>query len=148
MCKNYVYDVTTALFLLGYYCPNGTIADDQYPCPPGSYSGRIDLTSADECDMCPQGYYCSWGTGNFSSANPPRPCEQGHYCPFQTPSPDRFPCPAGTYSDRSDLWSADQCTPCPAGEYCLGTYEHLSGHEHMSRYCTYEHIFRYVRSHF
>ena len=42
----------------GYFCPNGTIADDQYPCPSGTYSNRTDLASADECDACPLGYYC------------------------------------------------------------------------------------------
>ena len=106
--------------MIGYYCPNGTIANDQYPCAPGTYSDRTDLKNADECDACPKGHYCQWGTGNFSSANPPLPCLPGYYCPPMTPSPDRFPCPAGTYSDRSDLAAADECTPCPPSKYCEG----------------------------
>lgn len=46
----------------GFYCPNGTIEADQYPCPPGTYSGAIDLWAAEQCDACPEGYYCSWAT--------------------------------------------------------------------------------------
>ena len=46
----------------GYYCPLGTITDDQYPCIPGTYSDKTNLSSADECDACPEGKYCEWGT--------------------------------------------------------------------------------------
>ena len=54
--------------------------------------------------------------------NPAQPCGQGHYCPLQTPAPDRFPCPAGTYTNRSDLYDASQCTICPQEYYCNGQY--------------------------
>ncbi len=56
------------------------------------------------------------------TVNGPQPCKPGYYCPLQTPSPDRFPCPEGTYSPLSNLSRADQCTPCTEGYYCLGKY--------------------------
>ena len=59
----------------------------------------------------------------FSSGetvNPPQPCKPGYYCPLQTPSPDRFPCPEGTFSPAANLSRADQCTNCTQGYYCLG----------------------------
>ena len=68
--------------------------------------------------------------GGFNTAVEPSDCEQGHYCPLQTPSPDRYPCPAGTYTTESNLASADECTPCPAGQYCLGkpVTSHVASH--------------------
>ena len=50
----------------GHYCPEGTITDDQFPCLPGTFTGLTNLTSADECEACPQGMYCDWGTGMLS----------------------------------------------------------------------------------
>ncbi|XP_071505048.1 uncharacterized protein [Diadema antillarum] len=102
----------------GYYCPNGTITNDQYPCAPGTYTGSTSLTAPEECDPCWEGYYCDWATGE--TVNPPQPCRPGYYCPLQTPSPDRYPCLAGTFSPLSNLSRADQCTPCTPGYYCLG----------------------------
>ena len=47
----------------GYYCPNGTIAGHQFPCPPGTFGDRPGLTLPHECLICPQGKICGWGTG-------------------------------------------------------------------------------------
>ncbi len=55
--------------LSGYYCPNGTITNDQFPCPPGTYTGFTNLTAAEECDACWEGYYCTWGTGKWFHGN-------------------------------------------------------------------------------
>ena len=104
----------------GYYCPNGTVAPDQYACPDGSYSNRTDLYSADQCLSCPPGWYCVSGTGGYSSAYGPQPCRWGHYCPEQTSNAERYPCPQGTYSNQSNLYAASQCDVCPAGSYCEG----------------------------
>lgn len=102
----------------GHYCPNGTIQPNQFPCPPGTYTFSFDLQSPEECSVCPAGSACGWGTGfNFSA---PLTCAQGHYCPPGTPAPSKFPCPPGTYTTRSDLTSALECSICPEGHYCRG----------------------------
>jgi hypothetical protein len=59
-------------------------------------------------------------TADFAGTNPPMNCEPGYYCPSQTPAPNRYPCPAGYYSPSANLTRAEECTICPAGEYCLG----------------------------
>lgn len=56
-------------FFSGYFCPAGTIEVDQFPCPPGSYSNSTNLTSADECDICPLGMYCDWASGKIPYHN-------------------------------------------------------------------------------
>ena len=61
-------------------------------------------------------------TAGLLGFNSPKPCMPGHYCPSQTPSPTRYPCPSGTYSDRSDLAKPEDCYICPATKYCSGMY--------------------------
>ncbi|EDV28435.1 uncharacterized protein TRIADDRAFT_51343 [Trichoplax adhaerens] len=105
----------------GHYCPNGTIAQNQYPCMPGTYSGKTNLTAASECDICPERYFCGWGTtGTIGSATGPKPCRAGYYCPLGTPLPDSFPCNEGTYNPYYNLSTANECLQCPEGSYCIG----------------------------
>lgn len=52
--------------------------------------------------------------------SPPQPCGQGSYCPLMTPAVDRYPCPPGTFSNRSDLYQESQCSFCTQGYYCIG----------------------------
>ena len=47
-------------------------------------------------------------------------CPAGSYCPPGTSFATEFVCPNGTYSNRSNLVSDDQCFPCPPGLYCFG----------------------------
>lgn len=77
----------------GFFCPKGSISNNQYPCLPGTYSNSTSLRSADECSPCPERYFCPYGTGG---SNPPRPCTPGFYCPTQSPTGDKYKCPAGT----------------------------------------------------
>ena len=44
-------------------------------------------------------------------------CTPGGYC--ETGSAHPSPCPAGTWSDRPQLESADQCFDCPPGSKCI-----------------------------
>ena len=37
-----------------------------------------------------------------------------------TPSPTKFPCPPGTFTNRSDLYMESQCTDCYQQWYCPG----------------------------
>ena len=46
----------------GHYCPAGTILSNQFSCYPGTFTNRADLATAEECDPCPPGYYCTFGT--------------------------------------------------------------------------------------
>jgi hypothetical protein len=56
----------------------------------------------------------------------PQECPIGKYCPAKTASiteaayTSDWPvnCPAGTYSDIVNIGSADECKPCPVGQWC------------------------------
>ena len=99
--------------VLGSYCPLGTATGNDQPCPAGTYSSTDHLTSASECSTCLPGSYCSGGGTSVDG-----PCAAGHYCPAGTSTDTQYPCPAGTYSSRTDLFSSAQCTTCEAGYYC------------------------------
>ncbi|CAC5381825.1 unnamed protein product [Mytilus coruscus] len=99
---------------VGYFCPAGTIVDDQFP-----LSTRI--------------LYKHWARG--WPDNPPEPCQPGFYCPLQTPSDSTYPCPSGTFSTASDLYDASQCTPCTQGYYCNGGESAVSGICPTGYYC-------------
>ncbi|XP_064629316.1 zonadhesin-like [Lineus longissimus] len=117
-CPEVGLDEVTEPCIEGHFCPPGTIVPWQYKCPPGAYTESTNATSSEDCDPCPPGTYCSWGTGlNY---NGPQPCATGHYCPEGSPSPNRFPCPAGTYTRKSNLWKAEQCTICDERFFCEG----------------------------
>ena len=102
----------------GHYCPNGTVSSSQYPCPPGTFTGSRSLTSPEECTICPPGKSCGWATG--LAVNIWLDCNPGHYCPSGTPSPDKFPCPPGTYTPESNLTAPEECSICPETKYCVG----------------------------
>ena len=66
------------------------------------------------------GYYCIPSlsvAGDPSSAK--NLCPEGFFCPNGT-GHDWQACPAGTFSSATGLRSADECTPCLAGEFCQG----------------------------
>jgi len=99
---------------IGHYCAEG--ATTPVPAPTGYYIPYMGATSADAAKKCPPGYPCS-GTGNYDYKG--FSCAKGHYCPPGSTSSTANKCPAGTYTDRTNLWDASQCTLCPAGYYCL-----------------------------
>ena len=105
----------------GHYCPAGTIAKNQYPCLPGTYSGETNLTSVDECITCPERFFCLEGTG--VTINPMQACKAGFFCPRGTPVGNRHPCPPGTFSNSSQLASSSECSDCPPSYYCFGEGE-------------------------
>ena len=43
----------------------------------------------------------------------------GHYCPPGTASPTQYPCAAGSWTNRTNLESQEQCSACPRGWFCL-----------------------------
>jgi len=90
-----------------YFCLYGVEAE----CPEGYYNNR---PGRERCDPCPAGYYCPTATET------PIPCGDGRYCPERSGA--GLPCAAGTYTDTSvyGLETAEQCSPCARGSYCLG----------------------------
>ena len=143
----------------GSYCPiadNGAVSEEV--CPPSTYQPLEARTSLTDCIACPAGKICP------IAANAPQDCPAGFFCPGVSfpgdeifdfnANPDRegqdrgytdqFPCPAGSYSDVTGLFSASQCKTCPAGSYC--TYNAATGRSTavqcvQHHYCPEGHIY-------
>ena len=43
---------------LGHYCPNGTQAANEFPCPRGSFNNETRRTNIGDCQPCLGGKYC------------------------------------------------------------------------------------------
>eukprot|EP00742_Colponemidia_sp_Colp-10_P018614 GILJ01021514.1.p1 GENE.GILJ01021514.1~~GILJ01021514.1.p1 ORF type:complete len:1858 (-),score=172.31 GILJ01021514.1:2-4912(-) len=120
----------------GYYCPVGTINPTDNPCQPGYYSNATNLATATGitgCQPCEARYSCDWGTGGPFTR--PQLCAAGYYCPIGTATPKQFACPAGTWSNRTNLEGANECQPCPAGKYCLVASVGPTGDCAQGHYC-------------
>ncbi|CAN0099917.1 unnamed protein product, partial [Heterosigma akashiwo] len=109
----------------GYYCPGGDIVPT-FLCPQGHYcpekSGQpiqcnagyyADDEGQASCTVCPAGYYCEDTAANITD------CPAGHYCPNATEFATEFPCPAGTFNNRTNQQSLSDCQACTPGSYCL-----------------------------
>ncbi|CDJ35942.1 uncharacterized protein EMH_0045710 [Eimeria mitis] len=90
----------------GQYASKDGLSQAEGPCAEGYQEGA---RSEEECDKCPQGYYCE------ESATPKK-CPEGHYCELGTVEPKK--CPAGTFSKTTGNASVYDCTDCPPGKYC------------------------------
>lgn len=66
------------------------------------------------CDPIEATAEAGYSTGVVS----PTPCPPGHYCLLNTETSHEYPCPNGTYSNRTELESAAECIPCDGGWYC------------------------------
>lgn len=117
----------------GFYCPPGQYSKKAFDCTPGHfckkgspaqtkcYSGSYqDESQKSSCKLCPSGYYCDYkdDLSDFSSYV----CPKGFYCPNGTRYATEYGCPNGTYGNFTLLSSADQCSKCPPGKYCEGTF--------------------------
>ncbi|XP_051965900.1 uncharacterized protein si:ch211-286b4.4 [Xyrauchen texanus] len=87
-------------------------------CGAGTY--RSSLSPHLQCLLCPAGYHCPPGSHHYSG----QPCPVGYVCPQGTSDP--FPCPPGSYGNRSGSESPEECHKCPPG-----TFNHL----HAQRAC-------------
>ncbi|XP_071497013.1 uncharacterized protein [Diadema antillarum] len=119
---------------VGYYCPGGQstkypvsfICPAGFACPLGSSQPELCprgfYQSEDEqgsCDFCPEGSYCDpYELNNVTGVIVPQDCITGHYCPNRTEYAEQNKCPPGTYSNKTNLASVGECTPCDAGWYC------------------------------
>ncbi|KAM8904697.1 uncharacterized protein AB9W97_008232 isoform 6-T6 [Spinachia spinachia] len=101
----------TAVCPHGHYCPQGTGYPHTFPCQAGHYRNNTLGHSGEVCVLCPARHYC-----DRQGSHRPSVCPQGFYCPEGTSAPE--PCPEGTYSSRSLLSDAAECSPCGGGQYC------------------------------
>uniref|UniRef100_A0A7S3JP84 Chitin-binding type-2 domain-containing protein n=1 Tax=Aureoumbra lagunensis TaxID=44058 RepID=A0A7S3JP84_9STRA len=114
----------------GYYCPPGTVYSNQYACPLGTYSDATNLTSSSECSDCPAGRLC---TSTATTSSTISSCPAGYYCPARRSS--GTPCAAGTWSNKTNLQSQDDCTEAPGGYYAVGGESSVSGDCEKGYYC-------------
>lgn len=136
---------TEVLFqcLQGFYCPSGSKHNATVMCPKGascpSGSGLPQNCSAGEyqdevgqfkCKRCPAGHFCdpfANVTGicqsyeNRTGVIYPSRCTAGNYCPIGTKTERQFPCPVGTFSNKTGLEKYSDCTPCPPRQFCGST---------------------------
>jgi hypothetical protein len=108
--------------------------DENFPfaCSPGLYGNTyhpLDQFRPACSGRCPAGQQCPQ-----PATIVPAPCIVGHFCPRGSAFP--FPCPPGTYTERTDAPDESACPPCPTGHFCnvgqqtpciLGTYNPLRG---------------------
>ena len=99
---------------IGFHCPLGS--SKPKPCPAGSFTNS---SGRDQCDPCPEGFYCFPLELARNESIGYRICPRGYYCPQGT-GLDWQSCPAGTYSDRLGLYKESQCQDCDAGKFCDG----------------------------
>lgn len=102
----------TWLGFVSYYI-TGTGAPTKFPCPPGTYSDRSNLSDASQCDICPETKYCPGG-----EPEPRGDCPPGYYCPSGTRVAEQFPCPNGTYNPDYAKARVEECRYCTQGHFC------------------------------
>ena len=76
----------------GYYCPERTEYETQYPCPAGTYNENEGAVDIGQCLAC----------------------QVGNFCPEA--SPEQTLCLPGTYYAESNFGA--ECTQCPLGSFC------------------------------
>ncbi len=59
-----------SLDVLYMFISTGTLYGSQHPCPPGTYSTNIGNGGKEDCQVCPEGYYCKEGTSKPTSCPP------------------------------------------------------------------------------
>ena len=90
-----------------HFCPEGSITP--MPCPPGTYQGS---KGSSQCEQCPRGFFCP---ANSSS---PQDCPMGSFCPIGTEFAEKYLCPNGTFSNRTNIATEAECRACLPGHYC------------------------------
>ncbi|CAG5113265.1 Oidioi.mRNA.OKI2018_I69.chr2.g7385.t1.cds [Oikopleura dioica] len=133
-CVNPPNATSTATFKYlcpkGYYCEPG---QPKKPCLAGTYNPMEGAVNSDWCLTCPTGSTCDEATGEvptdgtvtcedgkYCTDGKIEDCPKGFYCDYST-NPGRsepYPCPEGTFNDKTGLSKVEECSECTAGYYC------------------------------
>lgn len=114
----YVDGSVCAPCLLGHYCPD---RENMLPCEPGSFSNVPGLVDCISCDNSPfMGYSNSSGTVICTEcpANTERTLTSSLWFGSRR---EECVCKFGFYSPNGN--PGEDCVPCPAGAYCVGSTE-------------------------
>ena len=109
----------------GHYCPAGS--ERPVPCDSGFYQSA---TGQGTCLPCPPGFYCDSRDG-VVVLNATMICPKGHFCPGTTRFSFEYPCPIGSFNNRTGLSNHTECSPCSAGFACA-----TSGIEEPAQLCS------------
>ena len=96
----------------GYYCTTGS--DSKTPCGSGTYQDQFGKWN---CKDCPAGYYCNATYGPVALYGTYE-CPQGYYCPLGTKYDTEYPCPPGTFLNRTKGERPQDCIKCIGGFAC------------------------------
>ena len=124
-CKEGYYCNANSTTAYENECPVGSFCQGnqtQEVCPEGFYT---NINRQSICQSCPPGHYCSNGIINE--------CPKGSFCVGQVNITS--PCPAGTFSNRTQLQSSDECQQCPIGSYCSGGQSDIDGQCDPGYFC-------------
>ena len=66
------------------------------------------------CDPVEASADAGYQTGVIS----PAICPRGYFCLLNTETKHEHPCPVGSYGNRTELESEDECNLCDGGWYC------------------------------
>ena len=135
---SYVNTLCMCLGEAGYYCIGGV----KYPCPPGTYGGRIGLNSSICNGPCMRGHYCpscltpeSFPDAPVSTVWPLKPHIRANdykcgdvtlYCPLGSIYP--LSVDGGYYTGGGDNklnTTRYYRIVCPVGSYCVGGVPYL-----------------------
>eukprot|EP00818_Percolomonas_sp_WS_P004482 CAMPEP_0117442670 /NCGR_PEP_ID=MMETSP0759-20121206/4277_1 /TAXON_ID=63605 /ORGANISM="Percolomonas cosmopolitus, Strain WS" /LENGTH=2194 /DNA_ID=CAMNT_0005234577 /DNA_START=309 /DNA_END=6893 /DNA_ORIENTATION=- len=99
-------------------------------CPSGTYGPRSGANSSLACITCPDNYFALNGSSSCTQCPPGHlsreiegqstcvPAPRGFYTDNNAEGVlSIFPCPEGTYSNKTAAESLSSCTPCPKGFY-------------------------------
>lgn len=120
----------------GHFCPSGTGAARQFPCPVTTFAAQGGLADIGECSSCTPGSYC----GSAGLTAPTGVCSAGYLCygGAATPTPTDgvtgaivaagyyavanssapTPCWPGTFNNGTGAGSSAACVPCLPGWKC------------------------------
>lgn len=70
------------------------------------------------CRFCALEDHPSGLHNNSHRVSKPMVCPAGYYCLPGTKAGNEYPCPVGTYSNKTGLRNPRECLPCPGGTFC------------------------------